>query len=120
MAQARMNLDRWLAAGLVMLVAHAFAQDVYPSRPIRLIVPYPPGGVVDVRGRELAERLLKYLHQPVIIENKPGAGGTIGTALTAKAVPDGYTLLIAASSQMIFEPLLNANVSYDPDRWFPR
>lgn len=79
-------------------------------------MPYPPGGVVDLFARLLADRLPKLLRQPIIVENKPGAGGTIGTTAAAKAAPDGYTVLIAASSQIVFEPLLNPTVSYDVER----
>ena len=75
----------------------AFAQD-YPSRPITLIVPFPPGGVADNVARPVAQALSKQLGQTVIIENKPGAGGGIGMAFVAKAKPDGYTLLLALSS----------------------
>src|ERR1700682_4457459 len=76
----------------------AHAQDVYPSKPITLIVPFPPGGVADIVGRPFADALSRELKTPVIIENKAGAGGGIGMGLVAKAKPDGYTLLLALSS----------------------
>jgi tripartite-type tricarboxylate transporter receptor subunit TctC len=78
--------------------ASAAAQEPYPSKPITLIVPFPPGGVADIVGRPFADALSRELKSPVIIENKAGAGGGIGMGLVAKAKPDGYTLLIALSS----------------------
>ena len=92
--------------------------DPYPSKPVRLVVAFPPGGIADVFGRLLAERLAKQLGQPVVVDNRSGAGGTIGTASVAEAAPDGYTLLMAVSAQMVLEPLLNPNVAYDPERDF--
>src|SRR6516165_8928343 len=68
--------------------------QTYPSRPITLIVPYPPGGGVDAMGRKVAQKLSLALGQQVIIENRPGAGGVIGTRAAAKAAPDGYTLVM--------------------------
>ena len=90
-------MRRILLAVLVLGASVAFAQD-YPSRPITLIVPFPPGGVADNVARPVAQALSKQLGQTVIIENKQGAGGGIGMALVAKAKPDGYTLLLALSS----------------------
>ncbi len=79
-------------------VGAAWAQDVYPSKPITLVVPFPPGGVADIVGRPFADALSRDLKAPVVIENKPGAGGGIGMGYVAKAKPDGYTLLVALSS----------------------
>src|SRR6476659_6382429 len=73
---------------------HAAAADTYPSRPIRFIVPFPPGGGNDIVGRIVAQKLGEGLGQQVVIDNRGGAGGTIGSDLTAKAPPDGYTLLV--------------------------
>ncbi|MBV8031446.1 MAG: tripartite tricarboxylate transporter substrate binding protein, partial [Betaproteobacteria bacterium] len=72
----------------------AVAQDAYPSRTITLVNPFPPGGVVDIVGRPLAALMEKSLRQPVIMQNKTGAGGSVGMASVAKAVPDGYTILM--------------------------
>lgn len=105
----------WLVA-LLLIAGAAVAADTYPSKPVRLVVPYPPGGVVDLFARLLADKLPNKLHQPIVVDNRPGAGGTIGTAAAAAAAPDGYTVLIGASSQIVFEPLLNPTVSYDVER----
>jgi tripartite-type tricarboxylate transporter receptor subunit TctC len=83
---------------LALLGAQAGAQDAYPSKPITLIVPFPPGGVADIVARPAADALGRVLGTPVVIENKAGAGGGIGMAYVAKAKPDGYTLLLALSS----------------------
>jgi tripartite-type tricarboxylate transporter receptor subunit TctC len=94
---------QWLkhaAAGSALLSASGalFAQEEYPSRPLNMIVPFPPGGVADTVGRPVAEALGRILKQPVVVENRAGAGGGIGMAHVAKARPDGYTLLMALSS----------------------
>jgi tripartite-type tricarboxylate transporter receptor subunit TctC len=82
-----------IAAGMLLAAPPAFAQQ-YPARPIRFIAPFPPGGGVDIVARALGEKLSPRLGQPVIVENKPGAGTTIGTEAAAKSAPDGYTFLI--------------------------
>ena len=95
--------------GLLLLVASGLAlaqPDNYPSRPIRLVVPYPPGGFTDILGRLIAEPLGSRLAQSVVIENKGGGGSTIGTDLAAKAAPDGYTLLLVAPDFAINETLV--------------
>jgi tripartite-type tricarboxylate transporter receptor subunit TctC len=92
----------------------ALAQT-YPSRPVRLIVPFPPGGPTDISGRTIAERLQQRLGQPVIVENRPGAGSIIGTDVVAKSQPDGYTLLLGSNS-IALQPLLQAKLPYDPQK----
>jgi tripartite-type tricarboxylate transporter receptor subunit TctC len=87
-----------LAALSLAVLPLAHADEPYPSRPITLVVPFPPGGVADIVGRPFADALSRELKTPVVIENKPGAGGGIGMGLVAKAKPDGYTLLLALSS----------------------
>jgi len=96
------------------LTAPALAQsaDKYPDRQIRIIVPYPPGGSVDVLGRVVAQRMQENWGQTVIVENRPGAGTMIGTAAAAKADPDGYTLVIVVSGHTT-NPALHANMPYD-------
>src|SRR6201981_1296938 len=87
--------------------------QTYPSRPITLIVPYPPGGGVDAMGRMVAQKLSPALGQQVIIENRPGAGGVIGTRAAAKAAPDGYTLVLMVTGES-----LPAHVGYDVNKDF--
>lgn len=92
---------RWcLLFGGALLAGHSWAQD-YPNRPIRIVVPFSPGGAVDGPTRAIAQELAKRLKQQVIIENKPGAGATIGSEMVAKSPPDGYTLLLASQTNAI-------------------
>ncbi|HEX6980412.1 MAG TPA: tripartite tricarboxylate transporter substrate binding protein [Alphaproteobacteria bacterium] len=86
------------AASMFLVPAAASAQEVYPSRPITMIVPFPPGGVADQSGRPVAAALEKILKQPVVVNNRPGAGGAVGMAAAANSKPDGYTILMALSS----------------------
>jgi tripartite-type tricarboxylate transporter receptor subunit TctC len=90
-----------LAAALLVAAGFAVAQGAYPSKPITMIVPFPPGGLADTVGRPLAEAMSRNLGQPVVIDNKGGAGGGIGMAQVAKAAPDGYTILMALSSYSV-------------------
>lgn len=103
---------------IVMLAAatNAFAQDAnYPTRQIRLVVPFPPGGSVDVMARLVGLQLQERLGQPVVIENRPGAVGTVGTNVVAKAAPDGHTLVMTIGAHTII-PALMANIPYDTAR----
>jgi tripartite-type tricarboxylate transporter receptor subunit TctC len=86
------------AVAFLFSAALAAAQESYPAHPVTLVVPFPPGGVADIVGRPFADALSRELKTPVVIENKPGAGGGIGMGMVAKAKPDGYTLLLALSS----------------------
>lgn len=104
--------------GLAALgLSRAGAASAWPSRPVRLIVVYPPGGVSDGMARVLAEPLAQSLGVPVLIENRPGAGGSVGMDALARAVPDGHTLAFSAISPLTLHPLL-ARVAYDPLRAF--
>jgi tripartite-type tricarboxylate transporter receptor subunit TctC len=87
----------WILATAAVVAVPAWGQD-YPSKAISVVVPFPPGGVADIVARPAADAMSRYLKQPVVIENKPGAGGGIGMGYVAKAKPDGYTLLLALSS----------------------
>jgi tripartite-type tricarboxylate transporter receptor subunit TctC len=95
----------------------ADAQD-FPSRPVRLLIPYTPGGPTDFVGRALAQRLQKPLGQPVVVDNRPGGGGVIATEIVARANPDGHTLLFATPGQLITLPLLAPKLPYEPLRDF--
>jgi tripartite-type tricarboxylate transporter receptor subunit TctC len=94
------------------------SQDRYPSRPVKLVIPFPPGGPTDMLGRRYGEKLSAILGQPVVIDNKAGAGGILGADLVAKSRPDGYTLLLGSSSTQVTGPLLMPNPPYDPVRDF--
>jgi tripartite-type tricarboxylate transporter receptor subunit TctC len=115
----------WLAAGrrlaaLALLLAAAlpaFAQS-WPAKPVRIVVPYPPGGPVDISARLLAPKLQQALGQPFLVENKPGAGGNIGADFVAKSAPDGYTIGMGAIATHAINPALMADVPYDPVRDF--
>jgi tripartite-type tricarboxylate transporter receptor subunit TctC len=124
-----MNRIRRRCAAMVAfaLAALAFAwpasgQQTYPSRPITLVVPFPPGGVADIVARPLAEAMGRVLQEPVVIENKAGAGGAIGMGFVAKARPDGYTLLLALSSIAILpeaDRVTGRTPAYQLDQFAP-
>src|SRR5262245_34240433 len=98
-----------VAAVCVCLVSFAAAAQDYPNRPITLMVPFPAGGGVDVVGRIVAEKLTAALGQQVVVDNRGGAAGVIGTRLAAKAAPDGYTLVMTTSGTVAINPTLYAN-----------
>jgi tripartite-type tricarboxylate transporter receptor subunit TctC len=95
------------------LIPAALAQD-FPSRPVRIVVPWPPSGNVDITARTVAPALAEALGAQVIVENRPGAGGTTGTAAVAKSPPDGYTLLLGSSGTVTNAPAVYKNITYDP------
>jgi tripartite-type tricarboxylate transporter receptor subunit TctC len=100
-------------AAAAVLCQTACAQD-FPSRPVRIVVPWPPSGNVDITARTVAPALAEALGQQVIVENRPGAGGTTGTAAVAKSPPDGYTLLLGSSGTVTNAPAVYKNIAYDP------
>ncbi|HYI83350.1 MAG TPA: tripartite tricarboxylate transporter substrate binding protein [Acetobacteraceae bacterium] len=102
-------------AAAASLAGDAWAQT-YPSRPLRMIIPWPPGQATDLGGRIIAQGLSELLGQPVVPENRAGAGGMIGTDAAAKAEPDGYTLLAGSSGPVSINPLLQPRMSYDAER----
>lgn len=109
-----------LALALSAFAGAAWAQaDGYPSRPIRLVVGFAPGGAADYVARAMSEAFGRALGQPVVVENKPGAGSSIAAELVAKASPDGYTLLIASPSSISVNPALNPNLGYTPRDLLP-
>lgn len=101
------------AASSLTPLHHAFAQAGFPSKPITLVVPFAPGGAVDNSGRLMAERLSRVLKVPVIVDNKAGAGGAIGSSFAAKAAPDGYTLVVTSQSTHVVNPAVNPKLPYD-------
>jgi tripartite-type tricarboxylate transporter receptor subunit TctC len=117
------SLLRGLSSVLVLIAASwlspAQAQTQnYPDKPIRIVAPFPPGGLVDVLARALGEELSKSLGQPVVIDNKPGAGGNIGADLVAKAAPDGYTLLMTSPGIQCINQFLYESMPFDPEKAF--
>lgn len=112
------TFSRLCAAALFACVTATQAQE-FPVKPVRIVVPYPPGGGVDRIGRLLAEKLNARWNQPVIVENRAGASGNLGAETVARAAPDGYTLLLAAQVQFITAKALYANLSFDPDALVP-
>jgi tripartite-type tricarboxylate transporter receptor subunit TctC len=96
----------------------ALAQESYPSRPITLVVPFPPGGSADIIGRILGKQLSEALGQPVVIDNRPGAGTAVAAAYVAKAPADGYTLFLSSGSTFTANPAIRQNLPYDPIKSF--
>jgi tripartite-type tricarboxylate transporter receptor subunit TctC len=115
MRSYRSKLALWLSIFMVLVGNAAVEADTYPTRPIRLIVPFAAGGLNDVVARLLAPYLERSLGQPVVVDNRPAASGIVGTDATAKAPPDGYTLLMVASSYTVV-PATNPKLPYDPER----
>jgi tripartite-type tricarboxylate transporter receptor subunit TctC len=106
-----------LLAALVGTVPSAAAQE-FPNRPVHIVVPWPPSGNVDITARTVAPALADALGQQVLVDNRPGAGGTIGSAQVAKASPDGYTLLLGSSGTISSAPAVFKTIAYDPQRDF--
>ena len=102
---------------LILATAATAAAQSFPTRPIRLIVPYPPGGGTDIVARVIGQRLQQSLGQPIVIDNRGGAGGTLGTAVAAKAAPDGNTMVLAPTSHVI-NPSIYAKLPYDTEKDF--
>jgi len=115
----RRRFARAIATGLTLpaIAPPGFAQPVWPARPVRLIIAFAPGGPTDIVARVIAAKLAELLGQPVVVENRPGAGGNLAAEMAAKAAPDGYTLFYNTSAIAI-GPALYAKVNYDPVRDF--
>jgi len=111
-----------IAAAIALVASPLQAQDNYPTKPISMIAPFPPGGVADIVGRPLAASMEKTLKQPVLVVNRSGAGGAVGTTAVAKASPDGYTILMSLSSISIFpvsDPMNGKPVPYQLSDFAP-
>jgi tripartite-type tricarboxylate transporter receptor subunit TctC len=112
------TMMRLPAAALIAISASLCAAQDYPVKPIRMIIPYPPGGGTDFFARTLGAKLTEAFGQPVVMENRPGAAGVIGADAAAKAAPDGYTIFIGQASNLAINPHLIARLPYDPVRDF--
>ena len=110
----RHALLRAVLAMAALSPAVSLAQAPWPAKPVRIVVPYAPGGANDILARVVAEKLAPALGQPVMVENKPGAGAAVGTEYVVRAAPDGYTLLMAASGPIVFNPALVSKLAYNP------
>src|SRR5512139_2455936 len=106
-------MRRLFALGLMLLCAAPALAQPYPNHPIRIIVPTPAGGPVDVMARLIANALPATLGQPVVVENRPGVGNTLGSRQAASADPDGYTLMVSGASGLIMSPMIYKNAGYD-------
>jgi len=107
-----MKIARLLAVALLAAAVAPLHAQTYPSKPVKVVVPFTPGSATDIIARALGERLQASLGQPIIVENRPGAGGTIGAALVAQSPPDGYTLLVQSSGHTV-NPHIYASLGYD-------
>lgn len=112
------TLLRWLLPAVAGLCAAAAAAQPYPSQPVKLIVPYPPGGNTDIVARLYAQKLSERLGQPVVIDNRGGAAGTLGVGIAAKSPNDGYTLVIGDLGSLVIGPLSKPGIGYDPQKDF--
>jgi tripartite-type tricarboxylate transporter receptor subunit TctC len=119
--ETRMNIPRrqiCLALAAAACTSSAWAQEKFPSRPVTIVVPFPAGGVVDVVARMVGQKMSGALGVPVVVENKPGAGGTIGATFVARAKPDGYTILMGGLATQVIGPALYKNLQYDAKKDF--
>ncbi|MCW5575712.1 MAG: tripartite tricarboxylate transporter substrate binding protein [Burkholderiales bacterium] len=112
------NGFRMLVAGFVLFGSAAAAAQGYPAKPIRIIVPFPAAGGTDLMARTMGDKISAALGQQTLVDNRTGAGGTLGSDLAAKAAPDGYTLLVTSSSALVIGPSLMKKAPYDPLRSF--
>src|ERR1700676_2685938 len=109
----------WVPAALAGLAADMASAQTYPVRPIRMVVGFSPGGPADVMARLIGQRMAVSLGQPIVVENRAGAGGTIAARVVAESEPDGYTLLLGNTSTLIISPLMYRDVGYDALKAFP-
>ncbi len=111
-------LRRGLLAGPALLLAARASAETWPERPVRIVIPFPPGGNIDILTRLLAPQLSARLGQPVVAENRAGAGGALGAEMVANSRPDGYTLMMGSNGSLVGNVLTQANLPYDPFRQF--
>ena len=111
-----MRAIRFLATILLWAVAHAAFAQAWPAKPMRLVVTFPPGGTSDIVARLVGERLGQRLGQPLVVDNRPGVAGILGTEIAVKSAPDGYTLLLTSTAPIAFAPSTPKPLSYDPVR----
>jgi tripartite-type tricarboxylate transporter receptor subunit TctC len=109
---------KWWSVPVFVLLAFAACAQGYPARPVKVVIPFPPGGAPDLVGRTLATRLGERMGQPFVVENRTGAGGNIAAEAVAKAPPDGYTLLATSDGPLVINPNVYARVPFDPLRDF--
>lgn len=114
-----MKLFKWVFLAVLgaetLIASSAYAQSNYPNKPINFIVPYAAGGGADARSRQMAQKMSVILKQPIVVDNKPGAGGNIGTEFIARAAPDGYTIGMGNFAPMAVNKTLFSNLRYDPE-----
>ena len=113
-----MRLLRTVSTVILSALAVSAVADDYPNKAIRLILPYPIGGSIDIAGRMVAQRLADNLGQAVVVDNRSGAGGIVGTETGARAAPDGYTVLMGGTGTLALSPSLQKNLPYDPNKDF--
>jgi tripartite-type tricarboxylate transporter receptor subunit TctC len=118
MADYRIGFMIRLLAGLLFLVATQAWSQSWPAKPVKIIVPFAPGGTADTLGRIVAQKLTEHLKSNFIVENRPGAGGALGSELASNAAPDGYTLVVSGIASHVIAPLLPQGTPYDPVKDF--
>lgn len=104
--------------GTVLATTPAVAQDAWPSKPVKIIAPFAPGGSADTLGRLVAQKLTQYFNQQFVVENRPGAGGLVGSEIVARSAPDGYTFVVSGVASHVVAPAMNANAGFDPIKDF--
>lgn len=104
--------------GTVLATIPAVAQDAWPSKPVKIIAPFAPGGSADTLGRLVAQKLSQYFNQQFVVENRPGAGGLVGSEIVARSAPDGYTFVVSGVASHVVAPAMNANAGFDPIKDF--